>query len=54
MYQPYPGQTQMPAAQRPPAPAVLFVIATVDTFAGLSSPIAGTVRIWGSSSGWSG
>jgi len=47
MYQPYPGQTQMPAAQRPPAPAVLFVIATVDTFAGLSSPIAGTVRIWG-------
>jgi hypothetical protein len=26
---------------------VLFVIATVDTFIGLSSPIAGTVRIWG-------
>jgi hypothetical protein len=26
---------------------VLFVIATVDTFVGLSSPIAATVRIWG-------
>ena len=134
MYQPYPGQTQMPEVQRPPAPApvrnavkamyvgavtsilgividvitvgatksaiekrspnltasqvnssqhvlvigfivagligaaiwiflarsclsgknwaritgtVLFVIATVDTFVGLSSPIAATARIWG-------
>ena len=62
MYQPYPGSTEMPETSRPPAPAqsckngknwaritgtVLFVIATVDTFVGLSSPIAATARIWG-------
>ena len=95
MYQPYPGQAQLPETQRPPAPAsvltavkvmyagaaasilgividiltvnatktaiqkrsphlsasqinsVLFALSTVDTFVGLTAPIALAVKLWG-------
>jgi len=63
MYQPYPGSdTQLPPAQRSPAPASvrnavtvmyagaaasLLGIVTLDTAVGLVVPLAGAVKLWG-------